>query len=188
MTTTLTIDLFVSADGWAGSADLPGYFGYLGPELEAWIAEESGAPQVVLMGRKTYQVLSGLPEEAKDEGYRQMTERETVVFSQTLSNVDWPNARLCRDDVVDETRRLKAESDLPLRTMGSLSLCRQLLAGAVVDRLRLMTFPLFAGPEGREWAFDQYAAMDLALAGHRTLDDRLLLIEYRPTGNDIPRA
>ena len=70
MSTTLTIDLFISADGWAGSQDLPGYFGYLGPELQAWIAEESAAPQVTLMGRKTYQLLSGLPDDAKDEGHR----------------------------------------------------------------------------------------------------------------------
>ena len=51
-----------------------------------------------------------------------------------------------------------------------------------------MTFPLFAGDAGREWAFNNYASTDLDLAEHRTLDDRILLIEYRPTGNDIPRA
>ena len=100
MTTTLTIDLFISADGWAGSEDLPGYFGYLGPELEAWIEEESAAPQVASMGRKTYQLLSGLPDEDKDEGHEQMTQRETVVFSRTLSTLEWPNARLCSNDAV----------------------------------------------------------------------------------------
>jgi len=188
LTTTLTVDLFVSVDGWAGSADLPGYFGYLGPDLEAWIAQESGAPQVALMGRKTYEILSGLPEEARDEGHRQMTERDTVVFSRTLSSVEWPNARVCSDDAVEETRRLKDESDVPLRTMGSLSICRQLLSGGLVDRVRLMTFPLFAGPDGREWAFDGYAAAELVPVAHRTLDGRLLLVEYRPTGNDIPRT
>jgi len=67
MPTTLTIDLFVSADGWAGSEDLPGYFGYLGPDLEGWIAEETAATQVALMGRATYELLSGIPDEAKDE-------------------------------------------------------------------------------------------------------------------------
>jgi dihydrofolate reductase len=66
MSTTLTIDLFISA----------------------------------LMGRKTYQLLSGLPDEAKDEGHRQLTQRETVVFSRTLSTLEWPNARLCSNDAV----------------------------------------------------------------------------------------
>src|SRR4051794_4320226 len=188
MSTTLTIDLFVSADGWAGSEDLPGYFGYLGPDLEAWIAEETAAPHVALMGRTTYQLLSGLPDAAKDEGYRQMTQRETVVFSRTLSGLEWPSARICSKDAVEETQRLKQASSLPLRTVGSLSLCRQLVAAGLVERLRLMVFPLFAGDAGREWAFHGYASTDLTIVGHRILDDRVLLIEYSPTGNDIPRA
>ena len=187
MTATLTIDLFISVDGCAGTETLPGYFGYLGPELDAWIADESAKPQVALMGRKTYEVLSGLPDEAKDEGHKIMTERETVVFSRTLSDVEWPNARLCNSDVVQETRRLKQETDLPLRTMGSLSICRQLIGSGLADRIRLMTFPLFAGDAATEWAFSDFASAELALVGHRTLDGRLLLIEYRPTGVDIPR-
>jgi hypothetical protein len=43
-----------------GSDGLPGYFGYLGPELEEWITTERAAPQVVVMGRRTYEVLAGL--------------------------------------------------------------------------------------------------------------------------------
>ena len=56
---TLTVDIFVSVDGWAGSDGLPGYFGYLGPELEQWIREEGGAPQTLLLGRKTYEIWAG---------------------------------------------------------------------------------------------------------------------------------
>jgi hypothetical protein len=33
MGSLLTVDIFLSVDGWAGSDGLPGYFGYLGP---AW--------------------------------------------------------------------------------------------------------------------------------------------------------
>jgi hypothetical protein len=76
MTTTLTVDLFVSADGFAGSDGLPGYFGYLGPDLEAWIAD-SAAPMVSIMGRRTYGMLASLPEEHRDEGWEQMTRIES---------------------------------------------------------------------------------------------------------------
>jgi hypothetical protein len=51
MASELIVDLFVSVDGWAGSNDLPGYFGYLGPDLEEWIAADGAAPQLQLMGR-----------------------------------------------------------------------------------------------------------------------------------------
>jgi hypothetical protein len=57
-----------------------------------------------------------------------------------------------------------------------------------VDRFRLMTFPLIAGDAGREAAFSDMASADLELVEHRALDGRVLLVEYRPTGNDIPRA
>jgi len=65
MANTLTADLFLSVDGWAGSDGLPGYFGYFGPELEDWITNETAAPQLIVMGRRTYQLLASLPAEAR---------------------------------------------------------------------------------------------------------------------------
>ncbi len=188
MASSVIADIFVSADGWAGSDGLPGYFGYLGPELQEWILDELAAPQLVVMGRRTYQALAGLPEEAHGKSWDRTAELDKVVFSRTLTHAAWPNTRICGRDLADEVRDLKAGGTLPLRTWGSLSLVRQLLAAGLVDRLRLMTFPLLAGPSGRDAAFAGVAAADLELTGHRVLDGRVLLVEYRPTGNDIPRA
>jgi dihydrofolate reductase len=185
---TLTVDIFVSVDGWAGSDGLPGYFGYLGPELADWITTELAVPQVAVMGRRTYEALAGLPDEARDESWDRMSQLNTVVFSRTLHQAQWPNTRICSADLVEEIRTMKADSDVPLRTMGSLSLAQQLMSAGLVDRLRLMTFPLIAGDAGREPAFATMASADLELVDHRVLDGRILLVEYRPTGNDIPRA
>jgi dihydrofolate reductase len=182
MGSLLTVDIFLSVDGWAGSDGLPGYFGYLGPELEEWIAAELAAPQVVVMGRRTCEALAGYPGESR------MAQLDKVVFSRTLQQVVWPNTRICGEDLVDEIRRMKAGSGVPLRTMGSLSLARQLIRAGLVDRLRLMIFPLIAGTAGRDAFFADMASADLELADHRTLDGRVLLVEYRPTGKDIPRA
>jgi dihydrofolate reductase len=188
MGSILIVDIFLSADGWAGSDGLPGYIGYLGPGLAEWIAAEGAAPQVVVMGRRTYEMLAGLPQQARDEGWDRMSRLEKVVFSRTLNATTWPNTRICSSDLVAEVRAMKANSDVPLRTMGSLSLARQLLGAGLVDRLRLMIFPLVAGPAGREAAFDGMESADLELVDHRVLDGRVLLVEYRPTGKDIPRA
>jgi dihydrofolate reductase len=188
MGTTLTVELLISADGWAGSDGLPGYFGYLGPDLEALFATEQAKPHVVVMGRRTYELLAGLPEEARDASWHEMSRLETVVFSRTLRQADWPNARICDTDLIDEIRRMKAEGDVPLRTTGSLSLVRQLMRAGLVDRLQLVIFPLVAGDAGREAAFADMASADLDLVDHRVLDGRVLLVEYQPTGKDIPRA
>jgi dihydrofolate reductase len=188
MGSVLTVDLFVSVDGWAGSNGLPAYFGYPGPELAEWITTELAAPQLVVMGRRTYEALAGLSDEARDESSRRMDQLDKVVFSRTLQQTVWPNTRVCGQDLVGEIRRMKTDSDVPLRTMGSLSLARQLIAAGLVDRLRLMTFPLIAGDAGREAAFANMPSSDLELIDHRALDGRVLLLEYRPTGKDIPRS
>jgi dihydrofolate reductase len=185
---TLTVDVFVSVDGWAGSDGLPGYFGYLGPELEQWIRDQWETPQTLLLGRTTYEMLAGLPEEARDEGWQRMADADKVVFSTTLTEASWPNTRLCADDVVEEVRAMKAGGDGWIRTAGSLSLARQLMNAGLVDRLRLVTFPLVAGEAGREAFFADMGSADLELAGHQVLDGRILVLEYHTTGRDIPRA
>lgn len=185
---SLTVDVFLSVDGWAGSDGLPGYFGYLGPELAEWIKAEGEAPQVVILGRRTYELLAGLPEEFRDEGWHRMGQLDKVVFSRTLTQVSWPNTRLCSGPLEDEVRTMKDSAEVPLRTMGSLSVARQLVDAGLVDRLRLMIFPLIAGPAGREAAFQDIVSADLELVDHQSLDGRVLLVEYRPTGKDIPRA
>jgi dihydrofolate reductase len=182
------VDVFLSVDGWAGGNNLPGYFGYAGAELQQWIDAELENPQVVLLGRRTYEIFATLPAEAVDESTRRMLATDTIVFSRTLDAVDRPNVQLCRDDAVRHVEHLKTVADVPLRTMGSLSIARQLLAAGLVDRLRLMTFPLLAGPDGRQPFFADMPCADLELTDHRVLDGRILLAEYAPTGRDIPRA
>jgi uncharacterized protein YndB with AHSA1/START domain/dihydrofolate reductase len=183
---TVTADLFVSLDGWARGEHSPGYFGYFGPDLEQWIGTELAQPQHVLMGRRTYAALAGLPDEHRDEGYRQMSELPTTVFSRTLTDAEWPHATVESRDAVEAVRALKDTSDVSLRTMGSLSIVKQLLNAGVLDRLRLMVFPLLVGPGGRESTFDGVAETDLELISQRVLDDRILLAEYAPTGQPIP--
>jgi dihydrofolate reductase len=118
MASSLIVDIFVSVDGWAGSDGLPGYFGYLGPELQEWIMAELAAPQVVVMGRRTYQALAGLPEEAHGKSWGRTAELDKVVFSRTLNHAAWPNTRICSRDLVDEVQEMKAGGNLPLRTWG----------------------------------------------------------------------
>jgi dihydrofolate reductase len=188
MTSSVTVDIFVSVDGWAGSDGLPAYFGYLGPELEDWITNEAAAPQTLVLGRRTYEALAGMPDRPGDENWQRMMQTDKIVFSTTLRQTVWPNTRICDADLAEEIRKMKTDSDLPMRTMGSLSVVRQLLGAGLVDRLRLMTFPLIAGDSGREAFFADVAAADLELVDCRRLDNRVLLVEYRPTGKDIPRA
>lgn len=187
MTVSVTADLFVSADGFAKGERSPGYFGYFGPDLEGWITDEQERkPQHLLMGRRTYEVLAGLPEHARDDSYRAMTMKATTVFSRSITSIAWPGATVESRDVVDRVVELKELSTVPLRTVGSLSVVKQLVNAGLVDRLRLMQFPLFVGRSGAEPAFEGLDETDLELTDHRVLDGRILLTEYRPTSRPIP--
>ena len=69
----------------------------------------------------------------------------------------------------------------PMRTVGSLSLCRSLLRAGLVDRFRVVVFPVITGATGTDRMFDGYPDIALDLVDHRTFDDRLQLLEYVPT-------
>jgi dihydrofolate reductase len=177
----LVVDLFVSVDGYARGRRSPGYFGFGGPDLDGWIAQEMERGRHQVMGRRTYQMLSAIPDIARDEGWSRMATTATTVFSRTLDAVAWPGATLCSEDAVATVRRLKTEN-ADLRTIGSLSIVRQLLGAGLVDRLRLLVFPLVVGETGEEPFFGGLPDLALDLVGQSVLDGRIVLSEYRPAG------
>lgn len=67
-----------------------------------------------------------------------------------------------------------------MRTMGSISLCRSLLRAGLVDRFRVIVFPVITGSTGRERIYDGYPAVALDMTSSRTFDGRIQLLEYTP--------
>ncbi|MBV9285025.1 MAG: dihydrofolate reductase family protein, partial [Acidimicrobiia bacterium] len=84
-------------------------------------------------------------------------------------------------DAVDVVARLKEESDVPLRSHGSLSMNRALLAAGLVDRVQVTLFPVITGQSGLERIFQGAADFDLELLETRTLDGRAQELIYRPS-------
>ena len=82
---------------------------------------------------------------------------------------------------------MKADSDLPgLRTIGSLQLCRTLLEAGLVDRFRVVMFPVITGSTGAERIYDGYPDVGLEMVDSRTFDGKIQLVEYVPTILDGP--
>ena len=167
----LTADLFSTLDGLARGTDSPAFFGFDGPDLQAWIAAEMANPQVLVMGRRTYEALRDISRETGDHGMDPMPK---AVATRTLTgDLDW-NAT-----AVADVRALKESDGDPLRTIGSVSLVRSLLAGGLVDRLRLVVFPLILGATGVEPIFAGLPDLTLDLLHSEVLDGRLLAVTYR---------
>lgn len=107
---------------------------------------------------------------------------ETTVISSTLQGpLDWPNATVVAGDAVDVVTRLKAESEVPIRSHGSLSLNRTLLAAGLVDQIQVTIFPVISGATGTDPVFRHAADFDLELLESRTLDRHIQELTYRPT-------
>ena len=138
----LMIDFITSLEGHGAADGWPGWWGLEGPEYLAWLGDQPEAAYTVLMGANTYRLMSQLAAEG-EPGTEELAGMSKIVFSSTLTEpLAWPNSRLISGEAVDAVRTLKDEGAESMRTLGSLTLCRSLLAAGLVDRFRLVVFPM----------------------------------------------
>jgi len=178
----LVSELIVSLDGFARGLRSPGYFGYFGPDFDNWVKVNSAIPHRTILGRRTYEALNDLPSEVHDEGWMNMTANPGWLSSRTLQTADWPGLEVVHEDLVDFVRTARSAKWPELRTLGSLSLVKQLLRAGLVHRLSVVVCPLVLAQTGVEPAFADLPDIGLDLLSIRTLDRRVLLLEYRPLG------
>jgi dihydrofolate reductase len=183
---TLMVDFIISLDGFGAAEGWPGFWGLEGPEYLGWLEQDGLDEHTALMGATTYQLMSGFAADLPDE-LAGLTAMPKVVFSSTLEPpLPWANSALVDGDPVEAVRAMKRDGARPLRTLGSLTLCRALLGAGLVDRFRVVVFPVITGATGRDRIFDGYPDVALELVDHRTFDGRLQLLEYVPTVLEAP--
>ena len=182
----LTADMFVSLDGFAAGADgeQSWTFGYFGPEFAAYAQRVLAEPQIMIMGRVTYEIMARSWPSSPGPLAEPMNSLPKLVFSATLAEpLAWDNAQLAQHGPAEEIRALKDQPGDPLRSIGSITLVRYLMAAGLVDRLRLVVFPHLLGQAGQEPVFTGYPETSLTLTSTTILDSRLVVCEYRP---DMP--
>ena len=179
----LMIDFITTLDGYASGDGWPGWWGLEGPEYLAWLGEQP--PVTYLIGANTYRLMYGfvggeLPAE-EESSVDELTRAPKVVFSASLEEpLTWANTTLVRGDAVQAVRAMKEEGSGILSTLGSVSLSRSLLRAGIVDRFRVVMFPVITGATGAERIYDGYPDVALDMIDHRTFDGRTQLVEYRP--------
>ncbi|MFJ3985597.1 dihydrofolate reductase family protein [Streptomyces fungicidicus] len=189
MTATYTFDVFSSLDGYgAAGGDWTGYWGKQGPELLDRRLALYDTEQRMVFGANTYRLFAQMLAASTEEsdvrdpwGLRLWNTPATVVSTTLRYPLDWPDATLVSGDAVDVVARLKEESDVPLRSHGSLSMNRALMAAGLVDRVQVTLFPVITGETGLDRIFQGAADFDLELLEHHTLDGRTQELTYRPT-------
>ena len=170
-----SLEGYGAADGW------PGFWGLEGPEYLAWLGEQAEADYTTLMGANTYRLMSGLAADG-EPGTEALADMPKIVFSSTLTEpLSWPNTRLLTQDAVEGVRDMKDEGTESMRTLGSLTLCRSLVRAGLVDRFRVVVFPVITGSSGKDRIYDGYPDVSLEMVSSRLFDGRLQLLEYVPT-------
>ena len=178
----LLVDFITSLDGYASAEGWPGLWGLEGPEYLAWLDQSPERDYTTLMGATTYRLMSGFAATSDDDSFAQLTEMSKVVFSSTLKKpLAWANTRLVERGPGRGRTVAEGGGRRGLRTIGSLTLCRSLLEAGLVDRFRVVVFPVITGSTGRERIYDGYPDVGLEMVASRTFDGRLQLLEYLPT-------
>jgi dihydrofolate reductase len=189
----LLVDFITSLDGYGAAEGWPGFWGFEVPEYLASLAEATERDYTVLMGANTYRLMHGFAAQsqavaggsAEGDALAELTNASKVVFSSTLEAPGWANTRLVDGDAVAAVEQMKRDG-LDMRTLGSVGLCRSLLRAGLVDRFRVVVFPVITGATGRDRIYDGYPDVTLELITSRTFDGRLQLLEYVPTVLDRP--
>jgi dihydrofolate reductase len=188
MTATYTFDVFTSLDGYgAASAGWSGYWGKQGPELLDHRLALFDEEQRMVFGANTHRLFARMlassteESEVRDPWVTAMWKMPATIVSTTLQEpLDWPDATVVSGDAVDIVARLKEESEVPLRSHGSLSMNRALMAAGLVDRVQVTLFPVITGQTGSDPVFQGAADFDLELIESRTLDADIQELIYRP--------
>jgi dihydrofolate reductase len=190
VTATYTFDVFSTLDGFGSPTpgSWGGYWGKQGPELLEHRLAAYSEQQRMVFGADTHRLFahflaSGTEEsEVHDAWVTRMLSMPATVVSSTLKGpLDSPDTTVVSGDAVDILARLKEESKLPLRSHGSLSLNRALMAAGLVDRVQVTVFPVITGQTGANRIFQGAADFDLELIDSKTLDGNIQELTYRPT-------
>ncbi len=170
----ITIDGF--ADHTAGIAD---------DELHKFFADYLADVSIVLLGRKTYEMMASYwpharedPESTKSE--IEFADRynsiEKLVFSRTLNRVDWNNTTLNKGNLINEVEKMKELNGKSI-SAGSLSIAEQLAKRNLIDEFWFLIHPIILG-KGKQLFEDFDKRLNFKLIDTRTFKSGVVVLHY----------
>ena len=153
-------------------------FKYWNDEIAKFKGEESSATDALLLGRVTYQGFAAAWPESKDEGAAYFNSVRKYVVSTTLDTVEWNNSRLIKDNVVAEITKLKQQDGKDITVHGSATLVQALMQHDLVDRYRLLIYPVVVGKGKR--LFNEGTTATLKLLESQAFRSGVVALVYEP--------
>lgn len=172
----IVVTEFVSLDGIM--QDPAWTFPYWNDEIAAFKGEESAAGDALLLGRVTYQGFAAAWPQSKDEGAPYFNNVRKYVVSTTLDRAEWHNSTLIKANVVEEITQIKQQAGQDIVVHGSATLVQTLMQHDLVDRYRLLVYPLVLGNGKR--LFRDGTTATLSLVETRSFSSGVVALIYEP--------
>lgn len=170
VTEFLSLDGVMEAPYWTAP--------YWNDEIAHFKGEETLASDALLLGRVTYQGFAAAWPESKDEGADYFNSVRKYVVSTTLDKVEWNNSKLIKNNVVEEIAKLKAQEGKDITVHGSATLVQTLIQHNLVDRIRLLVYPVVVGKGIR--LFHEDTTATLKLVETRSFSSGVAALIYEP--------
>jgi len=185
----------VSLDGYYCDRDGDMSFAHKPPDDAEWhtfMTENAEGGGILVFGRTTYEMMAAwwptdMAARAMPDVARQMNALPKIVFSRTLSSVEWSNTTLVHGDPVTTIRRMKTEPGPDLAILGSGSLVTQLAAAGLVDSIQVVVNPVALGA-GKSFLAGLQRPLGLTLARTRAFGNGSMVLTYAPEGAALAEA
>lgn len=172
----IVVSEFISLDG---IMENPAWtFPYWNDEIAQFKGEETNASDALLLGRVTYQGFAAAWPESTDEGAPYFNNVRKHVVSTTLDTVEWNNSILISNNIVEEITSLKQQNGKDIAVHGSATLVQTLVQHDLVDRYRLLVYPVVLGKGKR--LFQEGTTATLKLVEARSLSGGVTALIYEP--------
>jgi dihydrofolate reductase len=153
-------------------------------DFNAYAVEMLKASDVLIMGRRTYELMAGYWPTAADDHpvvKEEMNSTPKLVFSRTLKTVEWQNSRLAADSIGDEVARLKQVPGEGVLWVGGSELAAAFLEQGLIDELHIILTPILLG--GGKTVFDGIKKRyPLRLLSMTKFKSGNVVMSYEPTG------
>lgn len=152
-------------------------------EIEEYVNEGLNSVDTLLFGRVTYELMASYwptADAMKNEPFfaEIMNKLPKIVFSRTLSKVEWHNTRLVKGNIEEEINKMKNQSGKDMVILGSGSIVSAFAQRGLIDEYSLMVYPVVLG-RGRSLFQGIKDRLHLKLLKTRTFKSGNVLLHYQ---------
>jgi len=166
---------FISADGIAEVEKLKVDWN---DEMQAFKEAELADSGAMLLGRRTYDIFAGSWPTRSGDFADKFNAIPRYVASTTLKELDWKPGEVLKGDLADAVAKMKQSDGGNIYVHGSLYLAQQLLKLGLVDRVRLLSYPMALGEGKRLFGLGE---QHLTLISAKPFKNGVVALEYAPT-------